>query len=61
MNRVYISAEWLKPMEEAFVKGRKTRALPFFDVGAGVFMEMLWVEAGLDNVGFRVALAPQFK
>ncbi|MGK0238872.1 MAG: sulfatase activating formylglycine-generating enzyme [Candidatus Pelagisphaera sp.] len=36
MNKSYISTEWLKPMEEVFVKGRKTRTLPFFDVGVGI-------------------------
>jgi formylglycine-generating enzyme required for sulfatase activity len=36
MNKSYISTKWLKPMEEAFVKGRKTRTLPLFNVGVGI-------------------------
>ncbi|MDG2253430.1 MAG: hypothetical protein P8L49_00555 [Opitutaceae bacterium] len=36
MNKFYISAEWLKPMEEAFVKGGKMHTLPFFDLGVGI-------------------------
>lgn len=32
MNENYISSEWLRPLEEAFAKGRKKRRLPLIDV-----------------------------
>jgi|ETNmetMinimDraft_22_1059887.scaffolds.fasta_scaffold00059_20 hypothetical protein len=33
MNENYISSEWLRPLEEAFAKGRKKRRLPLIEVG----------------------------
>ena len=33
MNESYISSDWLRPLEESFVKGRKKRRLPLIDVG----------------------------
>ena len=36
MENAFIRAEWLKPMEDAFVKRRKKRNLPVFGVGVGI-------------------------
>lgn len=36
MENAFIRTEWLKPMEDAFVKRRKKRNLPVFGVGVGI-------------------------